>query len=537
MVDSCRMRVLVIEDEKKTASFIAKALQAEDFAVDVVHNGDDALTAATHTAFDALVLDIMLPGRDGLSVLRQLRERGNATPVLLLSARGAVNERVEGLNAGADDYLAKPFALAELTARLRALGRRGGESLPTVLRLADLTLDTVSRRAQRAGNTIELTAREYRLLEFLLRVEKRRDAADPKVAAEPDESEKDIVEIFLKISLPAIAIALIGGLWLTRRALAPVAALTAAAEKIHERNLHERLPHSGHGDELDRLTEVFNAMTARLNDSFARIREFTLHASHELKTPLTVLHGELETALAEPSLPAPQRERLASQLEEIVRLTRIVDGLTLLTRAGAGQLPLAREAVRLDELVRDVFADAQILAQPRQVQVALGACEEISVMGDRHRLRQLLLNLADNAIKYNVAEGVGQASSLPVGGASLPRPTGGKMPPEPADKMSALHSKPAGTVLIELRRADGNAEFKITNTGPGLTSEQIARAFEPFFRGDASHQRDDGCGLGLSIARSIARAHGGEIFLESKPGEQTVVTVRLPRHDAPPAAE
>ena len=163
------MRVLVVEDEKKTASFIAKALQAEDFAVDVVHNGDDALAAATHTAFDALVLDIMLPGRDGLSVLRQLRERGNATPVLLLSARGAVNERVEGLNAGADDYLAKPFALAELTARLRALGRRGGESLPAVLRLADLTLDTVSRRAQRAGTAFDLTAREYRLLEFLLR--------------------------------------------------------------------------------------------------------------------------------------------------------------------------------------------------------------------------------------------------------------------------------------------------------------------------------------------------------------------------------
>ena len=163
------MRVLVVEDEKKTAAFVRKALQAEGFAVDVCTNGDDALAAAKITPFDGLVLDIMLPGRDGLSVLRQLRASGNQTPVLLLSARGEVNERVEGLNAGADDYLPKPFVIAELVARVRALGRRGGESKSTVLRVADLSLDTVSRRAQRGGKTFELTAREFRLLEFLMR--------------------------------------------------------------------------------------------------------------------------------------------------------------------------------------------------------------------------------------------------------------------------------------------------------------------------------------------------------------------------------
>jgi DNA-binding response OmpR family regulator len=163
------MRVLVVEEEKKTASFMRKALQAEGFAVDVCGNGDDALAAATTTPFDALVLDIMLPGRDGLSVLLQLRARKNATPVLLLSARGEVNERVQGLNAGADDYLPKPFIIAELVARVRALGRRGGENKSTVLRLADLALDTVSHEAKRGEKKIELTVREYRLLEFLLR--------------------------------------------------------------------------------------------------------------------------------------------------------------------------------------------------------------------------------------------------------------------------------------------------------------------------------------------------------------------------------
>src|SRR6202142_1651359 len=126
------MRILVVEDEKKPASFVRKGLQAEGFPADICNNGDDALAAARTTPFDVIVLDIMLPGRDGLSVLRQLRERKNAVPVLLLSARGEVNERVDGLNAGADDYLPKPFELAELVARVRALTQIGGENKSVV---------------------------------------------------------------------------------------------------------------------------------------------------------------------------------------------------------------------------------------------------------------------------------------------------------------------------------------------------------------------------------------------------------------------
>ena len=163
------MRVLVVEDEKKTASFIRKALQAEGYAVDVCHNGEEAQLAPSATPYDAIVLDIMLPGRDGLSIVRRWRQSSNDTPVLLLSARGEVNERVEGLDAGADDYLPKPFALVELAARVRALTRRGSDNKSTVLRVADLTLDTVTRQVRRAGVEIELTAREYRLLEFLMR--------------------------------------------------------------------------------------------------------------------------------------------------------------------------------------------------------------------------------------------------------------------------------------------------------------------------------------------------------------------------------
>ncbi|MGE3309804.1 MAG: response regulator transcription factor [Limisphaerales bacterium] len=151
------------------ALFVRKALQAEGFSVDTVHRGDDALCAAASTSFDVIILDIMLPGRDGLSVLRQLRERGMCAPVLLLTARGDVNERVEGLNAGADDYLPKPFVLAELVARVRALSRRGGETRPVVLRLRDLVVDTVAHTVRRGDRMIDLTPREFRLLEFLLK--------------------------------------------------------------------------------------------------------------------------------------------------------------------------------------------------------------------------------------------------------------------------------------------------------------------------------------------------------------------------------
>jgi DNA-binding response OmpR family regulator len=168
------MHVLVVEDERKMASLIRHALEAENFAIDVLHSGEEALAAVLRTRFDAIVLDIMLPGRDGLSVLRELRERHNSVPVLLLSARGQVDERIDGLNAGADDYLAKPFSLGELAARVRALARRAhADPRPTVLSLANLTVDTISREVKRDDKRIDLSTREYRLLDFLLASQRR----------------------------------------------------------------------------------------------------------------------------------------------------------------------------------------------------------------------------------------------------------------------------------------------------------------------------------------------------------------------------
>lgn len=163
------MKLLVIEDEKKIANLINNGLHEQGYTVDVFHDGVEGLRQATSEPYDAIVLDIMLPGLDGLSVLRSLREKKIATPVMILTARGEVNERVDGLNAGADDYMSKPFSMDELVARLRALMRRvTGESI-SFYKAGDLSMNLVSREVLRGTRKVTLTPREFRLLEYLMR--------------------------------------------------------------------------------------------------------------------------------------------------------------------------------------------------------------------------------------------------------------------------------------------------------------------------------------------------------------------------------
>lgn len=163
------MKVLVIEDERKIASFLRKGLEAQGFVVEHAGNGDDGYVLATTRPYDALVLDIMLPGRDGLSILRNLRERKIPLPVILLTARSELNERLEGLNLGADDYLAKPFHIEELIARLHAVTRRASGASQSILTVADLSMNLLTRKVTRGRTDIELTAREFSLLEHLMR--------------------------------------------------------------------------------------------------------------------------------------------------------------------------------------------------------------------------------------------------------------------------------------------------------------------------------------------------------------------------------
>jgi len=163
------MRILVVEDEPRMANVIARGLREQSYAVDVAPDGINGLYQASINDYDVIVLDVLLPHRDGYEVCRELRQRGNTTPVLMLTARATVDDRITGFDAGADDYLTKPFSFRELLARIRALLRRDSQLRPDVLEIADLVVDSASHRGARANKEVQLTAKEYALLEYLAR--------------------------------------------------------------------------------------------------------------------------------------------------------------------------------------------------------------------------------------------------------------------------------------------------------------------------------------------------------------------------------
>ncbi|TLD70508.1 HAMP domain-containing protein [Phragmitibacter flavus] len=283
--------------------------------------------------------------------------------------------------------------------------------------------------------------------------------------------------------------------WLTRRALSPVIDLTRAAEHIHEDSLHQNIPLRGTGDEIDRLTSVLNDMTSRLDTSFQRVREFTLHASHELKTPLTILRNGFETSLSDPTLTPSHRDKLCLWLDETDRLNRIVSGLTFLTQADAQQIELNFETVDLAELVRDTANEANILGQSQNIAVNTLINSPHILQADRHRLRQLLLNLTDNAIKYN---------------------------------------RPNGYVTYRIREDAVHHHVDVQSGGRGIDAEELPKIFDRFFRSGTSRGTStEGCGLGLSIALWIAQSHGGTLTARSSP-DNTTLTLSLKRSNASP---
>ena len=300
---------------------------------------------------------------------------------------------------------------------------------------------------------------------------------------------RDVLKDMVLVSLPPVLIGIVGGWFMVRRALRPLERMIRLAEKMDEHTLGERLPPERRDEEIERLARVFNAMAARLGGAFQRVRDFTLNASHELKTPLAILRGEMETNLRTwKGLSEEQRNQIGAQIDEIDRLAKIVDGLTFLVKADADQLTLAYEPVMLHELVSDMVEDAETLAQARQINVSLESCAEVTVKGDRQRLRQVLLNLTDNAIKYN---------------------------------------ERGGWVKIALERKNSEAQVVVKNSGPGLAMEHQGRVFERFFRGpEQGGQPVEGSGLGLSIANWIMQKHGGRLDFQSEPG-LTTVTLRM----------
>jgi signal transduction histidine kinase len=307
-----------------------------------------------------------------------------------------------------------------------------------------------------------------------------------------DTEASEIIVVELAVGVPLMAIGLAISWRISRGTVQRLQSLTAAASGLHAGDFQLDLPAAGAaGDELDRLAEVLRDMAQRLDTSFTQVRDFTLNASHELKTPLTVMRGEVETELREAPPEAARQEWMESLLEEIDRLARVVDGLTFLAKVDAGQIPMNMERLDLCDLVGGMAEDAQFLANPKGLTLDFSPPDRpILIKGDRHRLRQLLLNLADNAVKYNL---------------------------------------PGGFVRIRLSMEASEAVLEVTNPGPGIPVGLEQRVFERFLRGYASQsEASEGSGLGLNIAQWIVQGHDGTIKLATGPDALTRMTVRLP---------
>ena len=305
-----------------------------------------------------------------------------------------------------------------------------------------------------------------------------------------DETLHRLLAVLLLTGPVALGLSLIGGWFLAGRALRPVDQITSAAQRITASDLSRRLSVPTSSDEIGRLATTFNDMIARLETSFSQIRQFSADASHELRTPLTVMKGESELALRRSRSADEYKLVLESNLEEIDRLSRIVDELLFLSRADLGQVKLERQAVKLDALVADIQRQASVLGQDQQIHVALGPVDPVELLGDEWRLRELLLNLVDNAIKY---------------------------------------SRPGGTIELSLIRQAPMARLTVSDHGIGIPLDAQSRIFDRFFRADnaRAHSRK-GTGLGLALCKWIVEAHQGRIELDSVPGDRTRVTVVLP---------
>ena len=327
-----------------------------------------------------------------------------------------------------------------------------------------------------------------------VRVAALRDRNFSYIVGYPLAELRDLLEnlylIFLLLVPIALGVSVFGGLALAHKSLQPVDEITTRARRITAENLDQTLPVRNVNDEIGRLTATFNEMIQRLHDSFAQVRQFSADASHELRTPLTVMRGEIELALRGRLKPQEYRTVLESSLEEIVRMTSITDNLLLLAKAEQGTLDVHFSEVDLQNLVNELFEDSEVLAEQKHIAVRLQENAPITIVGDRDRLRQLFLNLVDNAIKYT---------------------------PE------------GGSVTLTARRQNGTALFQVHDTGIGIPAEETDKIFNRFYREDKARSREQGgTGLGLSIAKWIAELHRGTITVSSEVNKGSTFTVTLP---------
>jgi heavy metal sensor kinase len=315
---------------------------------------------------------------------------------------------------------------------------------------------------------------------------------EPEAALE-ERLQQQLREILvvLVLGLPLIVVlAGLGGYVLARSALSPIDHLAGEARRITAERLHERLSVSNEHDEIGRLAAVINDTFARLESSFDQLRRFTADASHELRTPLAVIRGIGENVLRETRTPPEYKDALGSMLEEVDRLTRLVDTLLKLSRGDAGTIRLAHDVLDLGDLTREVVSSLGILAEERQQRLQVIAAENVRVSADRLVLRDAITNVVDNAIKYGLSR---------------------------------------STIDVRVEGDAHQATVTVTDAGPGIPAEHRERIFDRFYRVDEGRSRDrGGTGLGLAIAKWAVEANGGQISLETI-GTGSVFRITLPR--------
>jgi two-component system, OmpR family, heavy metal sensor histidine kinase CusS len=374
-----------------------------------------------------------------------------------------------------------PYSASKRLIEIRDLGRRllyrSFES-PKV----SLPVSTLGMR------TAKLHQKNYRLGTF------QKDELILSLAGDMRDIEEDAGSRALAVLgiLPFMLVVTgFGGWWIARTALAPVSEVAEAAEQITAQRLDARLNEPPVDDEIGRLTRVLNEMFTRLNESFRQTERFSADASHELKTPLTVLRSSIEDLLESPTLEEDDRRTVASLLEQTRRLSAITESLLLLSRADTGRLQLDLTWVDVCEIIRACAEDAEILAEERGISITRNLPASIMAGVDAGRLNQILWNLLDNAIKYNESNGRVEIR--------------------------------AGTDLVQKL-----VWIEICNSGPGVPAVLVPQLFERFFRSDPRGVTE-GHGLGLSLSRELARAHGGDVTLVSSREGWTVfrVTLRL----------
>jgi len=314
-----------------------------------------------------------------------------------------------------------------------------------------------------------------------------------EVGALLDPVDTMLNHLFLQLALGlplAVGIITVGGYLLVQRALQPVEQITRAAEQITQLNLSERLPVRKSGDELERLSLSLNRMIGRLDDALLNTKRFVADASHDLRTPLTILRGELENMLEDTQTDEELRARLGGLLEETIHLSKIVDQLFTLTQIDSGESRTDWKRFDLAELARTTAEQMSLLAEDKNISMSCEVAQPACVVGDRSRIKQVIVNLLDNAIKYTPSQ---------------------------------------GSVQLRVQGVNGHAILEVADTGMGIPPESLPHVFERFYRVDKARSAEaNSAGLGLAIVKAICTSHNAEVEAYSSPGQGSRFVVRLP---------